>query len=69
MESHGVNDAYLNEAIVKMDLRNPLRNCRQGDNEPISEFYERFTHRVECVNEAEEKSCPKAMWQRISSII
>ena len=58
-ESHGVNDAYLNEAMVKMDLRNRLRNCRQGDNESISEFYERFTHRVECVNEAEEEDMPE----------
>ena len=35
-ESHGVQDVYLNEAMV--NLRNCLRNCRRGDNEPISEI-------------------------------
>ena len=46
--------------MVKMDLRNRLSNCRQGDNESISEFYEMFTHRVECVNEAEEEDIPES---------
>ena len=53
-ETHGVNNVYQDDDMIRMDLRAKLNACRHGDNESITDFYERYRHRVECLNDVLE---------------
>ena len=42
-ETHGVNETYQDEVMMRMDLRKKLKNCRQSDFEAITDYQPRET--------------------------
>jgi len=59
-ESHGVNENYQDEVMMRMDLRKKLKQCRQSDFESITDYHERYVHCVNSVNEVQEQDLDEA---------
>lgn len=59
-ETHGVNENYQDEVMMRMDLRKKLKQCRQSDFESIVEYHERYLHLVNAVNEIQENDIDEA---------
>ena len=59
-ETHGVNEAYQDEVMMRMDLRKKMKKCRQSDFETITEYHERYSHLVSCVNDIQEEELNEA---------
>jgi hypothetical protein len=53
-ETHGVNENYQDEVMMRMDTRKKLKNCRQDDFESITDYHERFLFLVNAVNDTQE---------------